>query len=33
VASGAAGKHRVFALSQRLVEALEDLAKHWRSVT
>lgn len=27
-----AGKHRVFALSQRLVEALEDLATYWRAV-
>jgi hypothetical protein len=34
VAAQGAGnaKHRVFALSQRLVEALEDLAKHWRAV-
>jgi hypothetical protein len=31
--SGSTGKHRVFALSRRLVEALEDLAKHWRRVT
>ena len=30
--SGSAGKHRVYALSQRLVEALEDLAAHWRAV-
>lgn len=27
-----AGKHRVFALSQRLVESLEDLAAYWRAV-
>ena len=32
-ATGPAGKHRVFAMSQRLVEALEDLAAHWRCVT
>jgi hypothetical protein len=30
---GPTGKHRVFAISQRLVEALEDLATHWRRVT
>jgi hypothetical protein len=30
--SGSNAKHRVFALSQRLVEALEDLARHWRAV-
>jgi hypothetical protein len=32
-ANGPAGKHRIFAMSQRLVEALEDLAAHWRAVT
>jgi hypothetical protein len=32
-ASGPSGKHRVFAVSQRLVEALADLATHWRAVT
>ena len=30
--SGSAAKHRVFAISQRLVESLEDLAEHWRAV-
>jgi hypothetical protein len=29
---GSNAKHRIFALSQRLVEALEDLAAHWRAV-
>lgn len=27
-----AGKHRVFALSQRLVDSLEDLAAYWHAV-
>jgi hypothetical protein len=29
---GGLGKHHAFALSQRLVETLEDLAAHWRGV-
>lgn len=30
--TGAPSKHRVFAVSQRLVEALQDLAGHWHAV-